>query len=309
VIMPNTLRQKLAAGQPTVGTHYLSADPDLPEIIGDTGLFDYAEFAAEYSTFDMQLLYHMARAGQCAGLPLMIKLDQESQGFWAQAALGAGFKAVLFTDIRTAEDVAACHRVIRADTPEAGGVMGVKLRRPLLSGYNPDGYLADLAGIVLAVMIEKGVAVENLDEVLEAARAHGVDMTQWGPADFGLSRGMPGLMHAPEIRPFEEWSSGSRSSTACRPALRSPKSSRLSVTSTWAFGTSASAGTATSIAPRSAGSARACAICSKRSKTRAATDARKAWSGSRNISGYLTSTSIWHRLRGHRHNLVGGVRG
>jgi 2-keto-3-deoxy-L-rhamnonate aldolase RhmA len=204
VIMPNTLREKLAAGGPTVGTHYLSADPDVPEIIGDTGLFDYAEFAAEYSTFDMQLLYHMARAGQCAGLPLMIKLDQESQGFWAQAALGAGFKAVLFTDVRSAEDVAACHRVIRADTPEVGGLMGVKLRRPLLAGYRPEAYLADLASIVFVIMIEKGVAVENLDEVLSAARQKGVDMTQWGPADFGLSRGKPGLMHTPEIRPFEE---------------------------------------------------------------------------------------------------------
>jgi 2-keto-3-deoxy-L-rhamnonate aldolase RhmA len=204
VIMPNTLRQKLAAGSPTIGTHYLSADPDLPEIIGDAGLFDYAEFAAEYSTFDMQLLYHMARAGQCAGLPLMIKLDQESQGFWAQAALGAGFKAMLFTDVRTAEDVAACHRVIRADTPETGGLMGVKLRRPLMAGYQPDAYLADLASIVFVIMIEKGVAVENLDEVLSAARHKGVDMTQWGPADFGFSRGTPGLMHTPEIRLFEE---------------------------------------------------------------------------------------------------------
>jgi 2-keto-3-deoxy-L-rhamnonate aldolase RhmA len=204
VIMPNTLRAKLSAGSPTVGTHYLSSDPDLPEIIGDTGLFDYAEFSAEYSTFDMQLLYHMARAGQCADLPLMIKLDQESQGFWAQAALGAGFKAVLFTDVRSADDVAACHRVIRADTPETGGLMGVKLRRPIIAGYDPEAYLADLASIVFVIMIEKGLAVDHLDEVLSAARHKGVDLTQWGPADFGLSRGQPGLMHRPEIRPFEE---------------------------------------------------------------------------------------------------------
>lgn len=204
MIMPNTLRQKLTAGRPTIGTHYLSPDPDIAEIIGDTGLFDYAEYCAEYSNFDMQTLCHMARAGQCANLPLMIKLDQESQGFWAQAALGAGFKAVLFTDIRTAEDVAACHRVIRADTPQAGGLMGVKLRRPVIAGYHPDAYLEDLASIVLVIMIEKSLAVEHLDEVLSAARAKGVDMTQWGPADFGLSRGRPELMRTPEIRPFEE---------------------------------------------------------------------------------------------------------
>ncbi|MDP6953405.1 MAG: 2,4-dihydroxyhept-2-ene-1,7-dioic acid aldolase, partial [Alphaproteobacteria bacterium] len=40
--------------------------------------------------------------------------------------------------------------------------------------------------------------------VLAAAREKGVDMTQWGPADFGLSRGQPGLMGTPEIQPFEE---------------------------------------------------------------------------------------------------------
>jgi len=49
MIMQNTLREKLTRGVPTIGTHFLFADPDIPEIIGDTGLFDYAEFAAEYS--------------------------------------------------------------------------------------------------------------------------------------------------------------------------------------------------------------------------------------------------------------------
>jgi 2,4-dihydroxyhept-2-ene-1,7-dioic acid aldolase len=31
-----------------------------------------------------------------------------------------------------------------------------------------------------------------------------VDMIQWGPADFGFSRGEPRLSATPEIRPFEE---------------------------------------------------------------------------------------------------------
>ena len=204
MIMANGFADKLAAGAPTVGTHYLSADPDIPEIIGDSGLFDYGEYCAEYSAFDMQLLYHMARAGQCAGLPLMIKPDQASQAFWAQAALGAGFKAVLFTDIRTPEDVVTCHRSIRADTPDTGGLMGVKLRRPALAGFDPERYLEDLNSIVIAIMIEKNVAVDDIDAVLATAKEKGVAMTQWGPADFGFSRNEPGLMHMPEIRPFEE---------------------------------------------------------------------------------------------------------
>lgn len=203
MIMNNTFHEKLTRGEPTIGTHYLFAEPDIPEIIGDTGLFDYAEFTAEYSTFDMQMLYHMARAGQCGNLPLMIKLDQEGQGFWAQAALGAGFKSVLFTDVRTAEDVDACHRCIAPDMPGVGGRMGVKLRRPALSSYDNTGYLADLESIVFLIMIEKNITLENIDEVLSRAQEKGVHMTQWGPADFGFSRGQ--LRMAPaELQPFEE---------------------------------------------------------------------------------------------------------
>lgn len=204
MIMPNTFREKLAAGKPTVGTHFLANDPDVPELIGDCGLFDYGEYCAEYSTFDMKTLHHLARAAQCGNLPLMIKLDQESEGFWAQAALGAGFKSVLFTDVRNAGDVERCHRAVRVDTPASGGHMGLKLRRPALAAYTPEGYVEDLASVVFLIMIEKDAAVTDIDAVLERARSLGVDMTQWGPADFGLSRGDPGLMHTPAIRPFEE---------------------------------------------------------------------------------------------------------
>ncbi|MDP6374324.1 MAG: aldolase/citrate lyase family protein [Pseudomonadales bacterium] len=204
MILDNTLRRKLDAGEPTIGTHVLFNDPDIAEIVGDTGLFDYAEFDAEYSVLDMNALYHLARAGQCGNLPLMIKPDQEGQGFWTQAAMGAGFKAVLFTDIRSVEDVDECHRIVAADTPAGEGHMGVKLRRPALTSYDTDAYLKDLESFVVAIMIEKNITVADIDAVLERARSRGVDMVQWGPADFGFSRGQPALMSTPQIRPFEE---------------------------------------------------------------------------------------------------------
>ncbi|MEM1068981.1 MAG: aldolase/citrate lyase family protein [Planctomycetota bacterium] len=204
MLCPNTFQQKIADGKPTLGTHFLFADPDIPEIIGDTGLFDYAEFSAEYSSFDMPLLYHLARSGQCGNLPLMIKVDQESQGFWTQAAIGAGFRSVLFTDIREADDVDVCCQCVLPDTPEQHGRMGVKLRRPALSGYDTKEYLSELQSTVIAIMIEKNVTLENIDAVLERAHQRGVSLTQWGPADFGFSMGKPDLMHSDEIRRFEE---------------------------------------------------------------------------------------------------------
>ena len=125
MIIKNTIRQKLDSGEPTISTRFMSSEPDIAELIGDTGLFDYAEYYAEGSAVSMPSLYHIARAAQCGNLPLMVKLDQESQGFWAQAAVGAGFQAINFTDIRSSMDIEALHRTIRPDNPEKGGMMGV----------------------------------------------------------------------------------------------------------------------------------------------------------------------------------------
>ena len=77
-------------------------------------------------------------------------------------------------------------------------------RQPRRVAPDTEGYLEDLESIVFLIMIEKNVTLEHIDEVLERSVQRGVDMTQWGPADFGFSRGQPGLMATPEIRPFEE---------------------------------------------------------------------------------------------------------
>ena len=204
MIMRNTFREAFNAGKPTIGTHFLFSDPDIAELIGDTGLFDYAEFAAEYSCLDMQLLYHLARAAQCAELPLMIKLDQEGQGIWAQAAIGAGFKSILFTEIRKSEDIEECHAIIRADTPTDNGRMGVKIRWPVLSSYASDQYPDDLKSLVFCVMIENKEAVENLEPILEQAKTKGIDMVQWGPADYSVLMGDPKLFHSKSIHKEEE---------------------------------------------------------------------------------------------------------
>ena len=205
VVMHNSFRDALDAGKPTIGTHFLFNDPDIAELIGDTGQFDYGEYVAEYSTFDMKTLYHLARAAQCGNLPLMIKLDQANQTFWAQAALGAGFKSVLYTDIRTPGDVDRALEAIRPDKPGVvGGVgqMGVKTRRPALAGYAAGDYGADLEGIVTVIMIEKRVALDDIDAILERAAELKVDMTQWGPSDYGFS--FDERPSADEIREAEE---------------------------------------------------------------------------------------------------------
>ncbi len=50
-----------------------------------------------------------------------------------------------------------------------------------------------LNDIVVAAMIEKGPAVDHLDEILEI---DGIDMIQWGPADYSVNVGKIGQREA-----------------------------------------------------------------------------------------------------------------
>ena len=199
----NRFRERMDSGAPLTGTHVMTAHEDLIEVAAATGLYDTIEFSAEYSMFDMRLLNNMARAAELHNTSLIIKLDQYSQGFWAQAAIGAGFHAVLFTDIRTPDDIVACHKILRPDKPGIDGHMGVKIRRIAIEGYSGSkSYLQKIEDIGFMIMIEKDVAVQNLDEICSVASDLGVDMIQWGPSDFGFSR--PSTPTPEEVQYFEK---------------------------------------------------------------------------------------------------------
>ena len=62
---------------------------------------------------------------------------------------------------------------------------------------------------VIAVMIEKASAVENLEAVLSVK---GLDMVQFGPADYSMSIGLPGQFKHPKVKeaavvgfPHSQW--------------------------------------------------------------------------------------------------------
>lgn len=199
---PNKLRECLDSNQPSIGTHIHSSWPSLIEVVGYTGMFDYVEFVAEYAPFDLYSLDNLCRATELQGLSSMIKIDQEPRRFLAERAIGAGFQSVLFADGRTVEDFHECVRAVKPETPEDGGVHGVGVRRIsyMDSIGNPE-YVDHLRKIVVAVMIEKKGAVENLEEILSIK---GIDMIQWGPADYAMSVGRPGQWTTdPDIKKVE----------------------------------------------------------------------------------------------------------
>ena len=199
----NKLRELLLSGKPTLGTRLHNLWPATVEAVGYSGMFDYVEFLAEYAPFDLEGLDNFCRTAELYNLGTLIKIDQDPQKFLAQRGIGAGFEGVLFADSRSVEDVRECVRIARPDTPEDGGNFGAANRRFAYMRYGGNAdYVQALREIVVMIMIEKKSAVDQLEEILAVG---GVDMIQWGPADYSMSVGMPGAMQDPKIKAVERY--------------------------------------------------------------------------------------------------------
>ena len=203
---PNRLRQCLDAGEPTLGTHILSAWPTLVELIGQAGNYDYVEFTAEYGPFTMHDLDHLGRALEVAGLAGMIKIEQTQWTHQAMRAIGSGFQSALFADVRTVADAQACVAAVRPETVPARrgkGLLGVGMRRDVgsIREAGSPAYVRALEDAVVVLMVEKRQCVEDLDAILSVP---GIDMVQFGPADYSMSIGRPGEFSHPEVLKAEE---------------------------------------------------------------------------------------------------------
>jgi len=198
----NRLRELLDAGEPTLGTHLLSTWPTLVELIGQAGNYDYVEFTAEYAPFDLHDLDNLGRALELAQLGGMMKLEQTQWTHQAMRSIGSGFQNALFADVRTVEDAQACVRAVRAEEPRSRGLAGVGMRRDVgtMRDAGSTDFVKALDDAVVAIMVEKRQCVEDLDAILSVP---GIDMVQFGPADYSMSIGLTGEWTHPDVQRAE----------------------------------------------------------------------------------------------------------
>jgi 4-hydroxy-2-oxoheptanedioate aldolase len=184
----NRLRTLLREGKPSLGTRVQSSWPTVIELVGRSGRFDYVEFLAEYAPYDLYALDNMGRAIELfPDFTATIKVERAAQEHLPVRAMSAGFQNILFTDVRTAEDAKECVRIVRPETPDSGGTHGNAGGRAAVGG--PAALIQSYADAVILLMIEKKEAVENLEAIVSVP---GIDMVQFGPADYSMSIGVAG---------------------------------------------------------------------------------------------------------------------
>lgn len=197
---PNTLRQLLQEGKPSLGTRLHSTWGGVVEAVGHTGVFDYVELLAEYAPYTAYDLENFVRAAELHHLATMIKLDYQARLPIVQA-VAAGFDSVLFANLRSAQDVQACLRQVRPETPQDGGEFGAVMGRFTYMDYGgAPAYVQALRDLAAAVMIEKQSALDELEAILAIP---GVDLIQFGPADYAMSAGLYADRGAPPVKAAE----------------------------------------------------------------------------------------------------------
>ena len=201
----NRLRELLDAGQPTLGTHLHISWPSIVELVGHSKMFDYVEFVGEYAPYDLYALENIGRAIDLFDhLSGMMKIEQDPRTYLTIRSIGSGIQNVLFADPRTVADVEACVRAVRSESPHSRGVHGVGMRRDVgfVLECGTPAFVKSLDDAVIALMIEKASAVENLEAILSVK---GIDMVQFGPADYSMSIGIPGQFKHPKVKEAERY--------------------------------------------------------------------------------------------------------
>ena len=200
----NRLRELLEQDRPSLGTHVHSSWPTIIELVGHSGMFDYVEFVAEYAPYDLYALENMGRAVDLFDhMSSMMKIEQEPRTYLTIRAVGSGIQNVLFADVRSVADVEECVRAVRAESPQTGGIHGVGMRRDVgfVRDVGTPAFVQALEDAVVVLMIEKASAVEDLEALLSV---DGVDMVNFGPADYSMSLGLTGQFNHPSVKEAEK---------------------------------------------------------------------------------------------------------
>lgn len=184
------LRQKLKAGQASVGSWMQLADSNVAEILGAMG-YDWVAIDLEHGRYAENQLPDIFRALTTGGTLPFARLGQVTV-YTVKAALEAGAQGLIFPMVESAEQVRQA--VSWALYPPEGS-RGVGYSRANLFGKAFDAY-RDFKPFLVA-QIEHKDAAREIDAILDVP---GIDAIMIGPYDLSASMGLTGQFDHPDFK-------------------------------------------------------------------------------------------------------------
>jgi 4-hydroxy-2-oxoheptanedioate aldolase len=189
-----TLRTRILAGEPLLGTFIELAEPAIVEILGRAGL-DFAVVDLEHAGLTISAVPDIVRAADVVGLPLIARIPIERLADVSRV-LDLGVQGVLAARVggrRAAEAaVAACRFPPAGDR---GACLGIRASR-----YGWEDWPAYVRRAseetIVGVALEGPAGVAAVSDVLEA---DGLDFVFVGVFDLSSALGHPGELTHPKV--------------------------------------------------------------------------------------------------------------
>jgi 2-dehydro-3-deoxyglucarate aldolase len=179
-----TLRAKLQAGQPSVGSWLQIPSPDVAELVASGG-FDWVAIDTEHGAVSRHQLPDLMRAIELHGaLPLVRVSHPDPRP--CQQALDAGAGGVVVPRI---EDAATLREIIAGCQWPPAGRRGVGFSRANVFGKHFEAYKGEAKQPLVVAQVESKKAVDNIESLTQVA---GVDAIMVGPYDLSASLGLTG---------------------------------------------------------------------------------------------------------------------
>jgi len=189
----NWVRQKLKAGEPTVGAQMGLGSPNVAELMAQAG-YDWLVIETEHNGLDSAQVEHMLMAMNGTDTIPIARVPSADPVF-IQKALDVGALGILVPMVRTASEAEA---IVSATRYPPEGTRGFgPLRASRYTMDNDDYFARANENILVALILETREAIENLAEI---AAVPGVDVLLFGLFDLCISMGLnPMHMPFPEI--------------------------------------------------------------------------------------------------------------
>jgi 2-dehydro-3-deoxyglucarate aldolase len=191
-VVPSRLKQKLAAGELTIGSWICIDSAMVAEVLAGAG-FEWLVIDQEHTAIEIACAKMQIMAIQSRGVEVLVRVPALEESA-IKRALDCGAQGVIVPMINSATDAATA--VALSYYPPRGR-RGVGLHRA--QGYGPGfaAYLDRLAeGLVVIAQIEHIEAVREIDAILDV---DGIDGIIVGPYDLSASMGHPGDFKHPEL--------------------------------------------------------------------------------------------------------------
>lgn len=185
------IRERLRAGEHSIGSWMQIPHPSIAEIMGQAG-YDWVAVDMEHGAIAVHQLPDLFRALELGGTLPLVRLAQGHPKDCKQA-LDAGAGGVIVPMIDSEEQLISVRNACR--WPPAG-IRGVGFSRANLFGKHFDAYREEAQAPLLVAMIEHYRAVESLEKILEV---DGLDAILIGPYDLSASMGLTAQFDHPEF--------------------------------------------------------------------------------------------------------------